>query len=59
MVKAGFAQRRKTLANALRSARVAGPERLAAALARAGIDGGRRGETLTVAEWAALERALD
>ncbi|HSN92717.1 MAG TPA: 16S rRNA (adenine(1518)-N(6)/adenine(1519)-N(6))-dimethyltransferase RsmA [Anaeromyxobacteraceae bacterium] len=59
IVKAGFAQRRKTLANALRSARVVGPEPLADALARAGIDGGRRGETLTVAEWAALERALD
>jgi len=58
MVKAGFAQRRKTLSNALRAARVAGPEGPAAALARAGIDGGRRGETLTVAEWAALERAL-
>jgi 16S rRNA (adenine1518-N6/adenine1519-N6)-dimethyltransferase len=58
IVKAGFAQRRKTLANALRSARVAGPEQLAAALARAGIDGGRRAETLRVAEWAALERAL-
>jgi 16S rRNA (adenine1518-N6/adenine1519-N6)-dimethyltransferase len=58
IVKAGFAQRRKTLANSLRAARVAGPEQLAAALARAGIDGGRRGETLAVAEWAALERAL-
>jgi 16S rRNA (adenine1518-N6/adenine1519-N6)-dimethyltransferase len=58
LVKAGFGQRRKTLANALRAARVAPPERLAAALAEAGIDGGRRGETLTVADWARLERAL-
>ena len=58
LVKAGFGQRRKTLANALRSARLASPEALAAALERAGVDPVRRGETLTVAEWAALDRAL-
>ena len=58
LVKAGFAQRRKTLGNALKAARLAPPDALAAALDRAGIDAGRRGETLTVAEWAALERAL-
>ena len=58
LVKAGFAQRRKTLANALRAARIAEPERLAMAFGRAGVDPGRRGETLTVAEWTALDRAL-
>jgi 16S rRNA (adenine1518-N6/adenine1519-N6)-dimethyltransferase len=58
LVKAGFAQRRKTLGNALRAARLVEPEALAAALAAAEVDPGRRGETLTVAEWAALERAL-
>ena len=58
LVKAGFAQRRKTLRNALEAGRLTGVERLRAALASAGIDGGRRGETLTIAEWAALERAL-
>jgi 16S rRNA (adenine1518-N6/adenine1519-N6)-dimethyltransferase len=58
LVKAGFAQRRKTLKNALEASRLAPVEQLKAALAAAGIDGGRRGETLTVAEWAALERAL-
>jgi 16S rRNA (adenine1518-N6/adenine1519-N6)-dimethyltransferase len=58
LVKAGFAQRRKTLGNALRAARLADPAVLEAALARAGVDAGRRGETLSVAEWAALERAL-
>lgn len=58
LVKAGFGQRRKTLANALKAARLHPPERLLAALAATGIDPGRRGETLTVAEWAALERAL-
>lgn len=58
LVKGGFAQRRKTLRNSLEGARVAPDGPVAAALAQAGIDGGRRGETLTVAEWAALERAL-
>jgi 16S rRNA (adenine1518-N6/adenine1519-N6)-dimethyltransferase len=58
LVKAGFGQRRKTLRNALEAGRVAPPERLAAALDAARIDPGRRGETLSVAEWAALERAL-
>jgi 16S rRNA (adenine1518-N6/adenine1519-N6)-dimethyltransferase len=58
LVKAGFAQRRKVLANALGSARLVEPEALAEALAQAGIDGRRRGETLSVEEWAALDRAL-
>ncbi len=58
LVKAGFAQRRKTLRNALDAARIAPPERLAAALAAASVDPARRGETLTVAEWAAIDRAL-
>ncbi len=58
LVKAGFAQRRKTLGNALKAGKVAPPEALAAALAATGLDPGRRGETLTVEEWAALERAL-
>jgi 16S rRNA (adenine1518-N6/adenine1519-N6)-dimethyltransferase len=58
LVKAGFAQRRKTLGNALRAARLASPEALAEALAQAGVDPVRRGETLTVSEWAALDRAL-
>lgn len=58
LVKAGFAQRRKVLANALAAAKLAPADQLAAAMARAGVDGRRRGETLTVEEWAALERAL-
>ena len=58
LVKAGFAQRRKTLKNALEASRLAPVDRLRAALSAAGIDGGRRGETLAIAEWAALERAL-
>lgn len=58
LVKAGFGQRRKTLANALAAGRIADPAALSAALERAGIDPRRRGETLTVAEWAALDRAM-
>lgn len=58
LVKAGFAQRRKTLANALAAARIGDDAALASALSAAGIDPRRRGETLTVAEWAALDRAL-
>ena len=55
-VRAAFQMRRKTLRNALR-ARVAG-DVLDRALADANIDGGRRGETLAVEEFAALSRAL-
>jgi 16S rRNA (adenine1518-N6/adenine1519-N6)-dimethyltransferase len=58
IVKGAFAQRRKTLGNAFKAARLAEPEALAAALAAAGIDPGRRAETLSVAEFAALSRAL-
>jgi len=58
MVKAGFGQRRKTLRNALESARVAAREEMALALERASIDPSRRGETLSVEEWEALDRAV-
>lgn len=52
VVHAAFGARRKTLRNALKQI---GAE---AALERAGIDGGRRGETLSVEELAALAEAL-
>jgi 16S rRNA (adenine1518-N6/adenine1519-N6)-dimethyltransferase len=59
VVKAAFAQRRKTLLNSLKSDPSLGDTaRLQAALAKAGIDGQRRAETLSVPEFAALERAL-
>jgi len=58
LVKAGFAQRRKILMNALEASRVAPREKLEAALRSAGIDPIRRGETLSVEEWEALDRAL-
>ena len=43
---------------AIEAARIAPAEVLGAALASAGIDPARRGETLSVEEWEALDRAL-
>ncbi|MBK7861503.1 MAG: ribosomal RNA small subunit methyltransferase A [Archangiaceae bacterium] len=57
VVKAAFAHRRKTLSNSLKADGALG-ERAVEALARAGIDGKRRAETLSVLEFAALERAF-
>lgn len=60
VVRAAFAQRRKTLLNALAAglAPAVSRETLQAALAAAGIDPLRRGETLGLTEFAALTRAL-
>ena len=58
VVRAAFGQRRKTLANALRGGGLGNAPRLGAALAEAGIDGGRRAETLTLEEFARLADAL-
>jgi 16S rRNA (adenine1518-N6/adenine1519-N6)-dimethyltransferase len=58
LVKVAFAQRRKTLWNSLRAARLAEESALRAALERAGVDGGRRAETLSVEEFASLEQSL-
>lgn len=64
VVGAGFAQKRKTILNNLRSApedlraraeRAGGPEAL---LESAGIDPRRRAEALTLAEWTALAEAF-
>lgn len=59
LVKAGFAHRRKTLLNSLK-ADVGLTETfdLSSALEHSGLDGQRRAETLSVEEFAALERAL-
>jgi len=59
LVKGAFNQRRKTLLNSLRSAGFdADDGSLADALLRSGIDGSRRGETLSLDEFAALSREL-
>lgn len=55
IVKASFGQRRKTLNNALKAT---GNPDIAAWLTRAGIDGNRRGETLSLDEFAALTNAF-
>jgi 16S rRNA (adenine1518-N6/adenine1519-N6)-dimethyltransferase len=57
VVKAGFAQRRKTLSNSLKSDKTLSDD-WAPVLEKAGIDGQRRAETLSVEEFAAIERAL-
>jgi len=56
VVKGAFAMRRKTLVNCLKAAELATGEELGAILAECGIDGRRRGETLTLDEFAALSR---
>ncbi|EIW15872.1 MULTISPECIES: 16S rRNA (adenine(1518)-N(6)/adenine(1519)-N(6))-dimethyltransferase RsmA [Pelosinus] len=53
VVKAAFAQRRKTLSNTLKTTGVPA-ETLKVILEKAGIDGGRRGETLSLEEFAAI-----
>jgi 16S rRNA (adenine1518-N6/adenine1519-N6)-dimethyltransferase len=58
VVKAGFAQRRKTLSNSLKTEKTLNAE-WGPVLEKAGIDGQRRAETLSVEEFAAIERALD
>jgi len=58
VVRAAFGQRRKTLGNALRGGGLGNAARLAAALAEAGIDGGRRAETLSLEEFGRLADAL-
>jgi 16S rRNA (adenine1518-N6/adenine1519-N6)-dimethyltransferase len=63
VVRASFAQRRKTLLNNLSSAYVPkgdanAKERLLTSLQQCGIDPGRRGETLTIHEFADLSNAM-
>ena len=57
VVHAGFGARRKTLRNAL--TRDFETPRIDAALAKTGIDGTRRAETLTIEELAALAHAIE
>jgi 16S rRNA (adenine1518-N6/adenine1519-N6)-dimethyltransferase len=58
--RSAFGQRRKTLLNALTNAEALpfSREQIVAALETAGVDGQRRGETLTLEEIAAVARAL-
>lgn len=58
IVKAGFSQKRKQLHNALAAGLARTQIEIAATLERAGVDGRRRAETLTLDEWASIARAL-
>ena len=58
VVKAGFAQRRKTLSNSLTGVRGADKQKVLAALESAGIDPQRRAETLSLAEFAEVANRL-
>lgn len=57
-VKAAFSQRRKTLLNCLASNFAFGKERLSEIMTSVGIDPKRRGETLTLEEFAKLSDVL-
>jgi len=57
LVKAAFGQRRKTLNNALKTLQL-DTALLQQALTQTGIDGTRRGETLSVAEFVALSNTI-
>ena len=56
VVRAAFGQRRKQLGNTLKS--VAEPQQLSAAFGELGIDPQRRGETLSLEEFASLAARL-
>jgi 16S rRNA (adenine1518-N6/adenine1519-N6)-dimethyltransferase len=56
VVKGAFAMRRKTLINCLKATEITTIDDLRGILADCGIDGQRRGETLSLVEFAALSR---
>jgi len=58
VVRAAFAQRRKTLANALAAGLGRSADDLRVAIESAGVDPMRRAETLTIAEFAELSRRV-
>jgi 16S rRNA (adenine1518-N6/adenine1519-N6)-dimethyltransferase len=58
VARAGFAQSRKQLRNALRLGLLDADEEIDEALARSGVDPRRRAETLSVEEWVALSNAF-
>ena len=58
IVRAGFAQRRKTLLNAVKGAIVCPPDTFRAALEQLGLSPTVRGEALTLAQWIDLSNAL-
>ena len=57
-VKSGFAQRRKTLLNSLASGTGLGKDKIGQILEEAGIDSGRRAETLDIDEFAKIANGM-
>ena len=57
MVRAGFAAPRKQLRNSLRHGLILQTETVEGLLTAAGIDGGRRAQTLSLTEWGSLYKA--
>jgi 16S rRNA (adenine1518-N6/adenine1519-N6)-dimethyltransferase len=57
LIKAGFAQRRKTLLNSLSAGLQLSREKVQAICEKAGIDPKRRAQTLSLGEWHALYQA--
>ncbi|ADY54556.1 dimethyladenosine transferase [Syntrophobotulus glycolicus DSM 8271] len=58
IVKAAFAQRRKTLANALSAGLHISKEEVITALGKAGLEGKRRAETLSIADFQEVTRQM-
>jgi 16S rRNA (adenine1518-N6/adenine1519-N6)-dimethyltransferase len=58
VVRAGFAQRRKTLRNALSGGLGMPPARVVDALEGIGVDARRRAQTLSLEEWAEVTEVL-
>jgi 16S rRNA (adenine1518-N6/adenine1519-N6)-dimethyltransferase len=58
VIKAGFGKRRKTLLNSMTGVEGLSREAAAAAIADAGIDAGRRAETLSLKELSVLSDAV-
>jgi len=58
VVRAGFAQRRKQLRNALAAELALPPEAVAPALTRAGVSPKRRAQTLGLEEWVRVWREI-
>ena len=58
VVRAGFSQKRKKLRNSLSAGLRFAPVEAAESLERAGVDPGRRAETLSLQEWARVTQIL-
>ena len=58
VVRAGFSQKRKKLRNSLSAGLRSTPVEVSEALEQAGVDPGRRAQTLSVQEWASVTQVL-